>query len=531
MLSRITAPQRKAPFAPFAVPGRSRGPPAGIFREMSPALLTALEVAGVAVLVGAVLRFSRRSRLLAHVRFALAALGLLAAFLLVEARLSHPGKEALSKAALAALLLVAVHVLLQLADHVVWERFLKPRNISVPRLLFDVFNAVVLVGVGLALLKVLYSFNLTGLLVTSTVLSAILGLSLQDVLTSLMAGIALQIENPVAPKEWVRVGDKEGEVVQMNWRTITLRSRDGHHVVLPNSRVAREDVLNLSRPGPAVMLHAKVGVAYAHAPGEVKAVLVEAVSGAAGVTDAPPVEVLVAQFADSAVEYDVRFWTRDLANVPAVRDAALSRAWYALRRAGFAIPFPQREVALRQVAETRAEERLEKRRADAFEALRQVATFRALSDEQVRDLARHARLERYTAGEALVRQGDAGRSLFVVLAGDVRVARTEGGGPARELARLGPGSFFGEMSLLTGEPRSATVAALGEVDVVVVEKEAFASLLHLDGQLATALSEALEARSRDRARLAAASDVAQAASVTDSGTFFLRIQRFFGLEG
>ncbi len=87
-----------------------------------------------------------------------------------------------------------------------------------PRLLFDVFNALVLAGVAVTLLKVLYSFNLTGLLVTSTVLSAILGLSLQDVLSSLMAGIALQMEGPIAPKEWVRVGDKEGEVVQMNWR-------------------------------------------------------------------------------------------------------------------------------------------------------------------------------------------------------------------------------------------------------------------------------------------------------------------------
>ncbi len=199
-----------------------------------------------------------------------------------------------------------------------------------------------------------------------------------------MAGIALQMEGPVAPREWVRVGDKEGEVVQMNWRTITLRSRDGHHVVLPNARVAREDIVNYSRPGPSVMLHATVDVAYAHPPAEVKAVLEAAVSGAQGVSATPPVEVLVSRFAESAVEYDLRFWTRDLARVPAVRDAALSRAWYALRRAGLAIPFPQREVALRHVPENRDEERLERRRVESFDALRNVETFRPLTDEQVR---------------------------------------------------------------------------------------------------------------------------------------------------
>lgn len=435
---------------------------------MSPALLTAIEAGGLLLLAAFVLGLSRRSRLVAHVRFALAGLGLLGAFLLVEARLDHPGKEPLSRAALALLVLVSAHVLLQVADHYVWERFLRRRQISVPRLLFDVFNALVLAGVAVALLKTLYGFNLTGLLVTSTVLSAILGLSLQDVLSSLMAGIALQIEGPFAPREWVRVGDKEGEVVQMNWRTITLRSRDGHHVVLPNARVAREDVLNFSRPGPAAMVHATVGVAYAHPPGEVKAVLLAAVAGAEGVAPEPPVQVLVSRFAESAVEYDVRFFTRDWANLSAVRDAALSRAWYALGRAGFAIPFPQREVAVRQVAEVADEERLERRRSEAFGALRSVATFQPLTDEQVRTLARHARLERYTAGERLVRQGDEGRSLFVVRSGEVRVERSEVGEPARELARLGAGSFFGEASLLTGEPRSASVVASSEVEVVVV---------------------------------------------------------------
>lgn len=497
---------------------------------MNPDLLVGLEAAGIGLLLVAVLRVGRRSGLVARLRFAVAALGLLAAFLLVDARLSHPGKEAFQKAALAALVLVGAHLLLQVADHVVWERFLKPRSVAVPRLLFDVFNAVVLVGVALALLKTLYAFNLTGLLVTSTVLSAILGLSLQDVLSSLMAGIALQVEGPFAPKEWVRIGDKEGEVVQMNWRTITLRSRDGHHVVLPNARVAREDVLNFSRPGPAAMLHASVGVAYAHPPGEVKAVLASALSGAAGVAATPRPEVLVSRFADSAVEYDLRFWTSDLAGANAVRDAALSRAWYALRRAGFAIPFPQREVAVRHVPEARAEELAERRRDEAFAALRGVETFRPLSDAQVRDLAGHARLERYTTGEALVRQGEEGRSLFVLLRGDVRVERSDGG-PPRELARLGPGSFFGEMSLLTGEPRSASVVTLSDVEVAVVEKEAFGPILEDDGHLARALSEALEARSRERVRLAAEGGAAPPLSVVDSGAFFVRIQRFFGLEG
>ncbi|KAA0255051.1 mechanosensitive ion channel [Acidobacteria bacterium ACD] len=494
-------------------------------------LFVALEAVTIAALVVAVRRVSRRSELVSRVRFSLCAAALLVGVLLLEPRLAHPGRDSVTTAAAAVLVLVALHVVLQVVDHLVWKRLLEPRHVSVPRLLFDVFNFLVLAGVGAALLKSLYSVNLTGFLVTSTVLSAILGLSLQDVLASLMAGIALQIEGSVSPREWVRVGDKEGEVVQTSWRTITLKAREGHHVVLPNAKVAREELVNYSRPGPLERLRATVGVAYAHPPGEVKAALERAALGAEGVSPSPPPEAIVTAFGESAVEYDLRFFTLDFARAHQVRDAVLTRVWYALRRAGMEIPFPRREVAVHHVSDAQAAERAEALRRDSFDVLRSVRTFHPLTDEQVRSLARTARLERYTAGEALVRQGDEGRSLFVVRSGQVRVERTDADGARRELAKLGPSSFFGETSLLTGEPRSASVVALTELEVVVVEKDAFGAVILSDPRLVRDLSLELERRAQEEARLSAEPGRAAATSVEDSGSFLTRIQRFFGIEG
>lgn len=497
---------------------------------MGPLLFAALEAAAVVALVVAVFRLSHRYELVARVRFSLCAAGLLLAVLLLERRLSHPGKESVSTAALAALVIVVLHVVLQAVDHVVWKRLLEPRHISVPRLLFDVFNFLVLAGVGVALLKTLYAVNLTGFLVTSTVLSAILGLSLQDVLTSVMSGVALQIEGPIAVREWIRVGDKEGEVVQTGWRTITLLSRDGHHVVLPNARVAKEDLVNYSRPSALERLRVSVGVSYAHPPGDVKAVLEACVAGAEGVRDAPPPEALVKGFGESAIEYEVRFFTVDFANVPRIRDAVLSRIWYALARAGMEIPLPRREVSVRHVAGTDGAERADRLRSESFAVLRTVETFRPLTDEQVRVLAQNARKERYTAGEVLVRQGEEGRSLFVIESGEVRVERSEADGSRRELARLGQSRFFGEMSLLTGEPRTASVVALGEVDVVVVDKEAFAAVILADTRLVGALSLELQRRESEASRLPEETGAAVPISVLDSDSFLSRIQRFFGIE-
>ena len=497
---------------------------------MPAALAPALEVAGVAAVVLAVLRLSRRFALIRKIRVALAAAGLLIGILVVETHLPLAGRESVTTASLAVLVLVAVHVFLQLVDHGVQEKLLRPKGVTVPRLLYEVVNFLVLGGVALALLKSLYAVDLTGFLVTSTVLSAIIGLSLQDVLSSFMSGIALQIESPIAVRDWIRVGDKEGEVVQMNWRTVTLRSRDGHNVVLPNSRIAKEDLANFSRPRGIALFHATVGVAYAHAPGEVKGVLGNAIAGAEGVCDSPPPEVLVLGFADSAIEYDVRFWVRDFGRSAGARDAILSRVWYALRRSGMGIPFPQREVAVRQVSEGDEARRTERLRRENAAVLRSVDTFRPLTDEQIESLARHARLERFTSGERLVRQGDDGESLFVVKSGQVRVERSAEGGAPQVIACLGPGSFFGEMSLLTGEPRTASVYASGELEVTVVDKVSFAAVIQADDRLARALSEELERRSGPLLQDSTGRSAEESPVAGDSRTLFARIQRFFGLE-
>ena len=447
-----------------------------------------------------------------------------------RARPPPPGREALSKAALAALVLVAVHVLLQIADHVVWERILKPRHISVPRLLFDIFNALVLAGVAVTLLKVLYSFNLTGLLVTSTVLSAILGLSLQDVLSSLMAGIALQMEGPLAPKEWVRVGDKEGEVVQMNWRSLTLRSRDGHHVVLPNSRVAREDIVNYSRPGPAVMLHATIGVAYAHPPGEMEPSSRRRSRGR--MASRPPIPSRPSSRASPTRPSSTTSASgpaTSRASPPSPRRGPLPRLVRPPPR-GLRDSVPaarDRPPPGPRNPGRRAPPKAPSRELRRTEKRRDVPAGPPTSRSRTSP-ATHASNATRPARRSCAR---AKRDALSSSSAPATCASSERTAPSRASSRgAGPGSFFGEMSLLTGEPRSASVVALGEVEVVVVEKDAFSTLLHDDGHLARALSEALEERSRSQARVEAPAADAVGPQATTDGLLD-RIQRFFGLEG
>ncbi len=251
---------------------------------------------------------------------------------------------------------------------------------------------------------------------------------------------------------------------------------------------------------------------------------------AEGVVPEPTPVVYVDEYADFAVVYRVRVWLTDWGTKPRVRDAVMRRVWYRLRRAGMVIPFPIRDVNVRPVPPDAANQSRSQRQAEVQALLAPLPLLAPLTADQIAALAAASELHRYSAGEILVRQGEAGDSLFVVRTGQVRVDVDHGDGQAITVARRGPRDFFGEMSLLTGEARSATVVAETECDVVVVPKGAVAGLLLTDPGVVEALSKVLAARVTERdARLAEASASEMENDRELQASLMARIRGFFGV--
>jgi hypothetical protein len=203
-------------------------------------------------------------------------------------------------------------------------------------------------------------------------------------------------------------------------------------------------------------------------------------------------EVLIAEFASSAITYRIRVWTPDFAADEHLRDHIRSRVYYALRRANFEIPYPM-QVEVRRDA-------LRGARTDPglFEVvLARVEILAPLTEDQRRELAHGAHPYEFADGEAIVRQGDEGSSLFVVCLGEAVVMLEE---PKREVARLRPGQFFGEMSLLTGEPRTATVSAATDCTVLEITVEEFRRLVLADPAVVERVANAVATRRADLER-------------------------------
>lgn len=496
-------------------------------------LLHILQAIGLGLGVALILWLLRRYAPIRRVQVsALVGALVLGAYLIVRGS-NLPGETTVLNILLASAVMLGANTLIQLFDAFLWDYLLgRRRHIAVPRLLVDIFNFVALTTVALAVLNGIFHVNLNALLVTSTVASAVIGLSLQDILGNVLAGVALQLEHPFTVGDWVQINTHTGRVTQMNWRTLILRTRDHHHIILPNANVAKHEIINYSRPTSLQRLHARLGVAYPHPPGLVKQVLTRAVSEVAGVSAAPAPEVTVMAYGDFAIEYDIRYWITDYDQVEQIEDAVLTRLWYSLRRAGLTIPFPTHNIAVRTLAENheaRAHERLQQ---EVFAELRQLTLFAPLSDAQIGQVASGASLQRFAVGEALVRQGEVGDSLFVIKSGRVRVDKRGEDGQTITVATLGPDEFFGEMSLLTGEPRSAWVIAIEETETIEVDKPDLAAVIASDTPLLEALSTALDERVRNSIEkmLLGTGPLAEKRAPIPRGAFLYRIQQFFGVK-
>ncbi|MBI1865944.1 MAG: cyclic nucleotide-binding domain-containing protein, partial [Nitrospirae bacterium] len=289
-------------------------------------------------------------------------------------------------------------------------------------------------------------------------------------------------------------------------------------------------VVNYSQPGPEYIRPFFVSVGYEHPPGEVKEAIRETLAGQPYILQDPPAAIRVDSYGDFAVSYEIRALVKDGAVEELVRDEALTLMWYVFKRHWIRIPFPIRDVTLHAPPDS---ERIAGETARGVEALlRDVEIMSPLSEEERSRVARAAHVHRYAEGEVLFRQGDAGESFFLIRTGSVDIVIQDAGGMERHLATLGPGEYFGEMSLLTGEPRSATARVTRDLVVVVITKDNFASLLETNPELADRFSEALARRQAEiHAELARETGQAHAFSSEEYKRGLRgRIRQFFRLK-
>ena len=370
--------------------------------------------------------------------------------------------------------------------------------------------------------------NLNVFAVSSLVVGYIVGNATQDTLGNLFAGLALNAERPFQIGDWVTVGGHTGILVDTTWRATRLQTKANDYIVIPNSSIAKESIVNYSRPTRTHATNLQVGVSYDTPPNKARNVILGVLREAPDVCKEPAPSVYLVGYGDFAVNFTIKFYLEDYARLDPIQSGVMDRLWYAFQREGIPIPYPIRDLRHRDAL---ADEQA--RHTAGQTAIRQllsgVELFQSLSPEEMERLAGAVKVQLYARGENLCRQNEPGDTFYIICEGQVAVSINGPDGRSVTVAHLASGAFFGEMSLLTGEPRSGTVTAETDVQVLRVSKQDFASLLQADADLAGKLAAVLEKRNEGRRR-AMTSAIARESVPETHSALAVRIKQFFGLS-
>ncbi len=400
---------------------------------------------------------------------------------------------------------------------------------KLPVLLIDLSAAIVYFAAVLAIVSLVFERSLTGLLATSGIAAAIIGLAVQRTISDLLAGIALNIgQGGIKLGDWIGTPDgKVGKVLEITWRATHLVTRDDTLLVVPNSSLVQNQFLNYSAPKPYFRVSKHISAGYDAPPERVMLIFAAAMKATDGVLAEPKPVVLISECAASGIVYSLNFWVTDYPRSFKVGTAVVVSALKFLDQAGYSCPFPQLDVTMLPLGKRGIDHDI-----DRAAILRRVPLFRPFGDEALALLERGAVERHLSVGAEIVREGTDGQSLFIVVAGLVEVLRNAGAAGETRLARLGAGNVFGEMSLLTGAPRSATVRAMTDAVVLEIAKETLDPVLALQPDAVEEMSRLQAERMADNLNALAVTPLEREELERIGVAQFLRgkIVRFFALK-
>jgi small-conductance mechanosensitive channel/CRP-like cAMP-binding protein len=409
-----------------------------------------------------------------------------------------------------------------------------------PNVLRGLIVGVIYIWVLFSILKNMLGMNISNLLTGSAILTAILGLAFQGVLGNILAGMSLHFTHSFKRGDWISLGTHEGVVVDTNWRETRLLDRRSNIVVLPNNVVAGERITNYSEPDHRTALILTFMVTPLAPAAVVLETLLEAAHECPYLITEPKPKAYILSYDQSGISYQLKYWVEDFGMKFTITTEVARLAWYKLRRRGIevavswtdrfddltatfagikgAAPLSQAPEAegtsggpgrpdaisdLRTGTSLRAKESSVERTAEVLlgsSFLRYQEGEKAgdlmVPEAELRTMAGRVRRSAFTKGEVLFRQGDLGSSCYIVARGRIKgeIVYEENGKRFAKEFELGPGGLFGEMSLFTGMPRTATGVIAEESELLEIQAEDFRSLLVRNPEPAEAIADIVSAR-------------------------------------
>jgi small-conductance mechanosensitive channel len=391
--------------------------------------------------------------------------------------------------------------------------------------LYVVYGFVQLRGAGL---------ELSSIVTTSAILTAVVAFAMQDTLGNVLAGMAVQLDNSVRIGDWIRIDNVSGRVRDIRWRSTLVETRNWETVVIPNSLLMKARVEILGQRDGAPLQWRRI-LDFMVDPGVPPARVIAIVDdemrelSIPNVARTPAPSCVLKGFDEGNLRYNLRYFLTDLLEDDITDSMVRVHLFASLQRAGVRVAEPQRTVHAVQRDEAHAETVRRRELTRRLQALASVPPFANLSEDDKADIAERLQYAPFARGDVITKQGNKAHWLYILAFGEAEVLYEPPGGASHVIGMLNAGQFFGEMALLTGDARAATVVAKTDVECYRLDRASFQELLVGKAQIAEEIKRVMGGRRGDldsaRQAFAVAGPVAEA-----EVRFVSKIRRFFGMR-
>jgi small-conductance mechanosensitive channel len=393
---------------------------------------------------------------------------------------------------------------------ILWFVLQSNRRSRQARLFFDLAAATIYITAAVVVLNSVLALPIRGLLATSGLMAIVLGLALQNTLADVFSGIAVDIESPFSVGDRIQLGEKvEGKVVEINWRSIHVLTANDDVAIIPNSSVAKSDIINRSLPTTRRAGSVIISCPVQSTPERVVDVLIESTWLCAGILRSPAPSVTVSRIAPKRIFYTISFFVPDTELLESTKSLLLRYAQRQLYHAGL-LKKPSETIS---TASTQSQ------------LLSELTLFEHLKPNELDELSMQLQEKILASGDRLFVEGTKTAVLYIIAGGVVKITRKGPDQSAEPLGNVGAGDYLGEISLLTGDPYAVTATALTRCRVYALPHQAIGKLLGSNPEM-TSSFEASVKRGQEMLHRGAAANLNM--SVLDVRADLLRrIHQFF----
>lgn len=411
-------------------------------------------------------------------------------------------------------------------------------RVHISGILADILVIVGYVAWGFLRLN-LAGMEFSHLFATSAVLTAVVAISMQDTLGNLLGGLALQMDNSLEIGDWIQMGDVAGRVSDIQWRYTAIVTRNGERVVIPNSHLMKNRYSVICNKRQSVPLQRRAisfNVDLSVPPARVTTAVLQDVQTARinNLSMTPLPQCLLMDFGPGFARYQLRYWLMDPGPDELTDSDVRHHLLAALQREGIRLAVSDQTIHLVQEGEAHREEVRARELNRRLQAISRIDLFARLSEAEQHELASRLVNAPFAAGDVVTRQGAIAHWLYIIVSGEAEAWwQPPDGGPQRLLERRGPGSVFGELGLMTGAPRRATVIAVSDVEAYRLDKAGFEHIIRARPEIAEGITGILQQRMAHFQALEEGHASGQVGNRTtppsDVAALGRKIREFFGL--